>query len=72
MTQEQLQKYNDMIRRINAMPADEVDRRVLYDLCPFEPEHLVGVPLGMFHCEVCGEMVVAGLPHPRKSDEEKA
>jgi hypothetical protein len=33
--------------------------------CPREPEHLVGVPIGMFHCEVCGIMVAAGLPHPR-------
>lgn len=32
--------------------------------CPREPEHLIGVPLGTFNCEVCGIMVVAGLPHP--------
>ena len=32
--------------------------------CPYEPEHLIGVPLGMFHCEVCGIMIVAGMPHP--------
>jgi len=31
--------------------------------CPYDPTPLIGVPLGMFHCEVCGCMVVAGIPH---------
>lgn len=31
---------------------------------PWEPQQLVGVPLGMYHCGYCGEMVVAGVPHP--------
>jgi hypothetical protein len=30
---------------------------------PWEPQTLVGVPLGMYHCLYCGEMVVAALPH---------
>lgn len=33
------------------------------DRCTFDPSPLLGVPLGMFHCPECGEMVIAGLPH---------
>ena len=32
--------------------------------CPYDPSQLVDVPIGMFHCPECGEMVLAGLPHP--------
>lgn len=32
--------------------------------CPYDPSMLIGVPLGMFHCPECGEMVVAGMAHP--------
>lgn len=31
---------------------------------PWEPQQLVGVPLGMYHCPYCGSMVVAGQAHP--------
>ena len=31
--------------------------------CPGRPEDLKGQPIGMYHCEFCGEMQVAGLPH---------
>ena len=68
MTDEQLNAYNAMMNRINAMTAEQLDALVAKDECPFEPEHLVGVPIGMFHCEVCGEMVLAACPHPRKRD----
>lgn len=64
---ENLEAYNAMVRRINAMPAEEVTALVNADQCPFEPEHMVGVAMGMFHCDVCGEMVVAGAPHPRRN-----
>lgn len=30
---------------------------------PWEPQQLVGVPIGQFHCRYCGEIVVAGVPH---------
>lgn len=33
-------------------------------MCPFDPSIYVNVPLGMFHCPLCGDMIVAGLPHP--------
>jgi hypothetical protein len=69
MTGENLVKYNAMVERINAMTAEQVDKLVAEDRCPFEPEHMIGVPLGMFHCDVCGEMVVAGVGHPRRMGE---
>lgn len=31
---------------------------------PWEPQRLVGAPLGQFHCGYCGAMVVAGMRHP--------
>lgn len=32
--------------------------------CQGRPEMLCGAPMGMHHCGCCGEMVMAGLPHP--------
>ena len=71
MTEEQTAAFNAMIDRINKMPKEELDALVKADKCPYEPEHLKGVPMGMFHCDVCGEMVVAGMPHPRKVTGEE-
>jgi len=31
--------------------------------CTFDPNTLVGVPMGMFHCPSCGCMVLAGMEH---------
>ena len=31
--------------------------------CPGKPEDLKGAPIGMYHCEFCGEMQLAGIPH---------
>jgi hypothetical protein len=31
---------------------------------PWEPQQLVGVPMGQYHCPWCGAMCVAGMPHP--------
>lgn len=33
--------------------------------CPYDPRELLGQPIGMLHCPLCGEMVVAGLAHPQ-------
>ncbi|MFA7264942.1 MAG: hypothetical protein WC054_01405 [Candidatus Nanopelagicales bacterium] len=30
---------------------------------PWEPQQLVGVPMGQYHCPYCGEMVLAGVRH---------
>lgn len=35
---------------------------------PWDPQQLVGAPLGCTHCPYCGDMVVAGVPHPDYSD----
>lgn len=32
--------------------------------CTFDPRDLLYLPLGMFHCPECGEMVLAGMRHP--------
>lgn len=34
--------------------------------CPFDPNapEYKDLPIGMFHCPECGEMVIAGIPHP--------
>lgn len=31
--------------------------------CPGKPEELKGQPIGMYHCEFCGEMQLAGASH---------
>ncbi|WP_280404717.1 hypothetical protein [Nocardia brasiliensis] len=30
---------------------------------PWEPQQLVGAPLGQYHCPYCGAMVMAGMRH---------
>lgn len=30
---------------------------------PWEPQQLVGVPMGQYHCGYCGAMVLAGVEH---------
>jgi len=38
--------------------------------CPFDPETLKGLPIGMLHCPLCNEMVIAGVPHIDYSEEQ--
>jgi len=37
--------------------------------CSHDPMSLAGKSIGMYHCPDCGEMVVAGLPHPKREPE---
>lgn len=30
---------------------------------PWEPQQLVGAPIGQYHCPYCGAMVLAGVAH---------
>lgn len=30
---------------------------------PWDPQQLVGVSFGQYHCGYCGAMVMAGMPH---------
>jgi hypothetical protein len=32
--------------------------------CSYDPRERAGEPMGQFHCPECGEMVLAGAPHP--------
>ena len=36
--------------------------------CTYDPIPLLGAAIGMFHCPVCGEMVLAGMAHPDYSN----
>ncbi len=64
MIEQQAEALNKNTREINAMTDDELFKMFKQGKCPRQHEHLKGVPLGMFHCEVCGLMVLVGLPHP--------
>jgi hypothetical protein len=58
-------KYNEMVKRINKMSDDDIDKLIKNNECPFHPEFIPPNGMGMFHCKICGEMVLAGVPHPR-------
>lgn len=61
------EQWNQKIKNINFLL--EREPQIISDMltrgeCPMPIELLKGIPLGMFHCELCGTMVVAGIPHP--------
>jgi len=35
---------------------------------PWDPQQLVGAPMGQYHCPYCGAMVMAGLEHVDYAD----
>ena len=37
--------------------------------CSHDPRMYRGYPIGQYHCPECGEMVIAGLPHPHSVSE---
>lgn len=37
--------------------------------CTHDPRMYLGYPIGQYHCPECGEMVIAGLPHPQSVGE---
>lgn len=41
-------------------------------ICPYDPIPLADSAIGMFHCPLCGEMVIAGMHHPDASIEPVA
>lgn len=45
-------------------PDYEICLKIANDGCPYDPTELTGLPIGMLHCPICGEMIVAGMPHP--------
>lgn len=38
---------------------------------PWEPQQLVGAPMGQYRCGYCGAMCMAGLPHLDYAPEER-
>ncbi len=40
--------------------------------CPEQPILLTGQPLGQYHCPVCVEMQIAGMPHLPPDDDYEA
>jgi hypothetical protein len=38
---------------------------------PWEPQQLVGAPIGQYHCGYCGAMVMAGMPHLDYAPDER-
>lgn len=51
----------DLTQRLDiTAPRNEAGERCPW---PWEPQQLVGAPLGQYHCQYCGAMVLAGVPH---------
>jgi hypothetical protein len=42
-------------------PLNELGERCAW---PWDPQQLISVAVGMYHCWYCGAMCVAGVPHP--------
>lgn len=38
---------------------------------PWDPQQLVGAPLGQYHCPYCGSMCMAGLEHPDYREDSR-
>lgn len=58
-------KLNLLERLDIEAPENEMGERCPW---PWDPQQLVGVPLGQYHCPYCGAMVLAGSPHPDYKD----
>lgn len=51
----------DLSKRTDIVaPVNEMGERCPW---PWEPQQMIGVPLGQYHCPYCGAMVIAGVPH---------
>ena len=66
---EHRQEYNRKVQGINRMPTGQLEQLIKDGKCPYPCEHMFGVPIGMHHCPLCGEMVIAGVPHPSPLSE---
>jgi hypothetical protein len=57
----------DLITQLDIeAPVNEMGERCPW---PWEPQQLVGVPLGQYHCPYCGAMCIAGIPHVDYRDD---
>jgi hypothetical protein len=58
---EALQRDLDLTVRLDiTAPHNEMGERCPW---PWDPQQLVGAPIGQYHCRYCGAMVLAGIPH---------
>lgn len=53
-------KLDLSVRLDISAPINEMGERCPW---PWEPQQLIGTPIGQYHCPYCGGMVVAGQPH---------
>ncbi len=53
-------KLNLAVRTDIEAPLNEAGERCPW---PWDPQLLVGCPIGQYHCPFCGAMVMAGMPH---------
>ena len=69
-----LAAFEEAANKINALSDAELEALIKEDKCPYPSELVVGLPTGMEHCPLCGEMILLGLPHVRQipnfTDEE--
>lgn len=67
--QEAVEQKLDLTEHLEiTAPRNEVGERCPW---PWEPQQLVGAPMGQYHCGYCGAMVVAGVPHLDYSPNER-
>jgi hypothetical protein len=65
-------EFDKKMEAIKRTPSQELLQQIADDKCPYPTQHLLGVPIGMFHCPLCGEMVLAGQEHgPRVFTDEE-
>jgi hypothetical protein len=58
---EAVQRDLDLTVRLDiTAPHNEMGERCPW---PWDPQQLVGAPIGQYHCRYCGAMVLAGIPH---------
>ena len=51
----------DLSKRLDiTAPLNEVGERCPW---PWDPQQLVGQPIGQYHCPYCGAMCIAGVQH---------
>jgi len=56
----------DLTKRLDiSAPVNEAGERCPW---PWDPQQLVGAPLGQYRCPYCSAMCVAGVEHPDYSD----
>lgn len=48
--------------------AERAERKNVVNNCKHDPLTAKDYPLGQYHCPECGEMVIAGMTHPKYED----